>query len=1034
MARTTHDLEVLDETHRREELAEAERRVRDNPRPLRPQLPRGGRVPESDAWLDRLYADERIVREKKPLVVDHVRSLGPIMASVDEDCMAVIDGMSQTATFPDGFASPVVVARYSTGRFGDTLLETGQVDEEAGAELAAALRERLGFGHVSFAASGAEANEKALALCHAAHPERRRVVAFEGSFHGRTLLALHASYNPAKRAPYEIPGAEVAYVPFPVWMDPVHEPAIEGDWLRRVHDEAWPDADDALLAAEVGSLRALADALRAGDVFAVLLEPMQSEGGDRYATARFHRAVRVLTRRFDVPLIYDEVQTGFGLGGTLCWHSRFGLQTVDGAPDGPDAIVFAKRAQVGVVVSRFADPDPTPPHGASALRGLSHLTVVDANDAARVESISRDRLQNLAARFPDLVSNPRACGYALAFDLPTPGHLAAYLKQRFWRGVVVFGAGDRTVRYRLSRAFEDAAIDRVFDAVRASLKWLEAHPDEDPPAWEDLPLSPRDAVRPTREANIRYRVAVPEEREAVLDAFMAIEAKVYEPARRDTREWLGKAFDDPAAIALLAEAEVDGTWRLVGATLGCPLENVGGVDGLEDDPMRPFNNTIYAMSTALDPDWAGFGLGKELKQRLIEEAARLRRPDGTERYHFMCGRMRVGATGAMRYINRSLGANEVWHFEGQYEGEATAVYYRLPLRAPMIVDVERRERERDLELADPSSPLRRPPETLASLQQRGALFGPAVNKLTLVNYVTPAVVRAVEHVAAISPEHPHLFLTSSRDECFDKSLRVLRHHRPNAVIAIGFEGGYVGHTSAAARSLSDPRVHRGGPSYFPTFVRIPHPADDLVASRTALQEYAGRADVLGLWVEPVQERTGKVIPSAFWDDWPDLPCVSVDTANAWYRSGQGAFAALGRTPDLRIWFGGGQIGFVHVTAPYWVPKPLTMVSTWDGDELSLIRAHHRLRATRELHEARADEVERALDDALKPLTSRGIDVRGLGAFRVARVADAPRWADALGKDGFRTVALPHGALVFAPPLDVSLSRLEALREALEEIA
>lgn len=1026
MARTKE----MDEKHRGEELEEADRRIRDALRPTRIQLPRGGRVPTSDAWLQRLYEGGRIVREKKPLVVDHLRSNGPLMVSVDDPAMVVIDGMSQTATLPDGFASPAVVARYTCGGFGDTLVHTGAVDEVAAGEFARALLERTGFEHVSFGASGAEANEKALALCHGQHPERRRVVAFEGSFHGRTLLALHASYNPSKRAPYEIPGAEVAYVPFPVWFDPSREPSIADDWLRRVHDEQWP-AGDALLDAEVASLRALADELRKGDVFAVLLEPMQSEGGDRYATARFHRAVRVLTRRFDVPLIYDEVQTGFGLGGTLCWHTRFALQTLDGEPDRPDAITFAKRAQVGVVVSRFADPDPTPPHGASALRGLSHLSVIDAEDAARVQRATRDRLQMLAARFGDLVGHPRACGYALAFDLPTPADLSAYLKQRFWRGVVVFGAGDRTVRYRLSRAFDEAAIDLVFDAVRASLKWLEAHRGEEPPAWQDSQPSPRAAVRAERDAKLRYRAATPEERDAVLDAFMAIEEKVYEPARRDSREWLGKAFDDPAAIALLAEAEVEGEWRLVGATLGCPLETVHGPDGVDTDPMRPLNNSMYALSTALDPDWAGFGIGKTMKIRLVEEASRLKRPDGTARYEFMCGRMRMGATAAMRHINRSLGANVVERFDGQYGGVATALYYRMPLRRPVIVDVTERSSESKIELADPSAPMRHAPATLEHLQARGVLFGPAVNKLTLVNYVTPSVVRAVEHVSALTPDHPHLFLTSSRDECFDKSLRVLKHHRPEGVIAIGFEGGYVGHTSAAARSLSDPAVHRGGPSYFETFVRIPHPADDLDASRRALAEHAGRADVLGLWAEPIQERTGKVIPEAFWEDWPDVPLVSVDTASAYYRSGDQPLAPCGR-PDLRIWFGGGQIGFVHVNDAYWVPQPLTMVSTWDGDELSLIRAHHRLRALCELREARGDEVEEALEAALEPLHEHA--VRGRGAFRVVSCGDAAEAiVQALAREGFRTRALPHGAVPFAPPLDISLSRLDALRETLAEI-
>ena len=107
-------------------------------------------------------------------------------------------------------------------------------------------------------------------------------------------------------------------------------------------------------------------------------------------------------------------------------------------------------------------------------------------------------------------------------------------------------------------------------------------------------------------------------------------------------------------------------------------------------------------------------------------------------------------------------------------------------------------------------PLTVPPKALVAAEEAGLLYGPAVNKLTVMNYVTPAYVRSLEWVNALYPVLPHLFLTSCRDELVDKSLRILRFHRPAAQVAIGFDGGYVGHTSAAARSISDPETHRQG--------------------------------------------------------------------------------------------------------------------------------------------------------------------------------------------------------------------------------
>src|SRR5690606_29066889 len=120
-------------------------------------------------------------------------------------------------------------------------------------------------------------------------------------------------------------------------------------------------------------------------------------------------------------------QTGFGLGGNFAWHGTYELFDKHGNPDGPDCLTFAKRAQVGVVMSRFEDPEPTSSHAASLIRGALHLEMMsDDPHAAEVEGWVRPRLKEIAARYPELVQNPRTQGYALAFDLPTPALLNAY--------------------------------------------------------------------------------------------------------------------------------------------------------------------------------------------------------------------------------------------------------------------------------------------------------------------------------------------------------------------------------------------------------------------------------------------------------------------------------------------------------------------------------------------------------------------------------------------------------------------------------
>ena len=78
---------------------------------------------------------------------------------------------------------------------------------------------------------------------------------------------------------------------------------------------------------------------------------MQSEGGDCYSSDRFHQGLINLCHSFNVPLIYDEVQTGFHLSPRLFWHQQFKLKDPEGKPLFPHYITCAKKAQTGLVLS-----------------------------------------------------------------------------------------------------------------------------------------------------------------------------------------------------------------------------------------------------------------------------------------------------------------------------------------------------------------------------------------------------------------------------------------------------------------------------------------------------------------------------------------------------------------------------------------------------------------------------------------------------------------------------------------------------------
>jgi acyl-CoA reductase-like NAD-dependent aldehyde dehydrogenase/4-aminobutyrate aminotransferase-like enzyme/ribosomal protein S18 acetylase RimI-like enzyme len=1084
-----YDLDRLAAQHAEEEAAEAARHLIDLPRPMQIHRPPGGKLAESAALLARLYAGDRVPREKKPPVLDHLRSVGPWMVSVDAQPLVVLDGMSQTATVVGGFAEDPVVRAYVEGELADTLVhndDTALGETWAAAEYAQALRQLVpGLPHVTFVASGAEANEKAMALCRINCPRRAatRVLAFDGSFHGRTLLALHATHSPSKRVPFELTGYACKFAPFPLWSTPGDEPAAPSGFyaaaatgdVAELRSRFGDAKDDPLLAAEVAALAEVDAALATGEYFCTIIEPMQSEGGDRYATERFFRALRLLTRFHQTFLVFDEVQVGFGLGGPFAWHSRFRLLNARGQPDYPDAVTFAKRAQVGVVMSRFADPEPASAHGASLVRGRIHADMVStAHNAERLEKLVQPRLAQIARAYPHLVGHPRATGYAFAFDLPTPAHHDAFIAQRFWRGAVVFGAGTRTARYRLNDNFHAREIDLLFETIRRSLSWLDAHPGKKAPEWEDGEDA-GDASRaaaPGKLPELRYRSVPHSEAMDCLPAILDIEYQVYEPARRTPPGEIRAAIADAEGALVVVESPAPGDgghWQLVGFAIGAPLEDCKDVEGPDDDPMLGKHNTLYSVSITVAPGFQNAGIGRRLKELQLRDAQARKNPDGTPRYRYVSSRNRVGRTAEMTHLNRTFGAHVVSVLTGQYEDpEGQAIYYRIPLGpiAPDPVvkqDVLRRRAAAHLpgdlavELSsrgaagravafdpalDLASGLTRPfasgPASLREAEERGLLYGAAVNKITLMNYVTPAAVRALEWIGALVPELPHMYLTSSRDEAIDKALRLIRCTRKTAQVAIGVHGGYYGHTAATCRSLSDPDVHLGGPPHF-AWPRVPHPAQagtaaTIAALRAAVAAAGGPAGVLGLVYEVVQERTGQVVPAEFVTALGalrkelDLPLIAVETATHTYRSGKGPFlsTAIGLCPDVLTWWGGGQTGYLHVAPRWFVPGPLTLVSTWDGDELSLIRQHHQLRAARQLDIAGAAA---ALDHALGSVTSAGI-----GAYRVIDAgAMASSLAAALAERGIAVRRFPNQHLGIIPALDQIEAAAHALGAALREV-
>jgi hypothetical protein len=132
---------------------------------------------------------------------------------------------------------------------------------------------------------------------------------------------------------------------------------------------------------------------------------------------------------------------------------------------------------------------------------------------------------------------------------------------------------------------------------------------------------------------------------------------------------------------------------------------------------------------------------------------------------------------------------------------------------------------------------------------------------------------------------------------------------------------------------------------------------------------------------------------------------------------------VGLVPDVLVWWGGGQTGYLHVATKWFVSAPLALVSTWDGDELSLIRQHHQLRAARSLDIAGASA---KLAQTLAPLGAQG-----LGAYQVIP-NPAAGLADKLAERDIAVRRFPSGALGIIPALDQIEQATAALAAALRD--
>ncbi len=268
-----------------------------------------------------------------------------------------------------------------------------------------------------------------------------QVLHFEQAFHGRSGYSLSVTNtDPAKT---------LHFPKFP-W------PRLPSPAMRFPQDDAAQSEVRELERLTLARAERAFD-LHGADIAAILIEPIQGEGGDNHFRPEFLQALRRLADERGALLIFDEVQTGVGLTGSWWAHEQLGVT--------PDIICFAKKMQLGgILVSRRVDdvdnvfkvPSRISSTWGGSLTDMVRATrILETIEAEGLLSNAAERglelqrgLASLSDRFPTLVRNVRGRGLMCAIDLPTPDQRTALVKHALAEQLLVLPCGSHSLRFR----------------------------------------------------------------------------------------------------------------------------------------------------------------------------------------------------------------------------------------------------------------------------------------------------------------------------------------------------------------------------------------------------------------------------------------------------------------------------------------------------------------------------------------------------------------------------------------------------------
>ena len=294
-----------------------------------------------------------------------------------------------------------------------------------------------------------------------------QVIHFEKAFHGRSGYTLSLTNTlPDKTkwyAKFDWPRVSTPFIHFPLTADSLQ--ALEQREQQSLSEikQAFADNKD--------------------DICAIIIEPVQSEGGDNHVRKEFLEQLRLLADENECFLIYDEVQTGVGLSGKFWCHEHFGEKAR------PDILAFGKKMQVcGILAGSKVDEIETNVFKVSSrinstwggnlvdmVRCSKYLEIIEEdkliNKAAETGKYLQESLQKLAVE-NDKITNVRGLGLLTAFDFPDKEMRDKFISKGIEHNTMFLGCGTKTIRFRPALTIEPEHIDIGLEVIRKILPQL----------------------------------------------------------------------------------------------------------------------------------------------------------------------------------------------------------------------------------------------------------------------------------------------------------------------------------------------------------------------------------------------------------------------------------------------------------------------------------------------------------------------------------------------------------------------------------